>query len=347
MIRLTETGTLEQFVEPAVAIPKRGSSAAILIPRLVDVTGQTEVFAGRRPTDPPLVVRAAKGLGEITFVGIDLSKPPLADWPDRHRFVQALLKPYVAGDQNPDESQALVARGYSDLSGGLRQRLGRAFAGVRPIGFSLVAALAVAYLLVLGPIDYLFVHRWVGRPMTAWLTFPLIVLVFGLIATYVSQWRDGSARLRINQLELIDIDLATDRARGTYWATLYSPSAERLDLGMQIDPLFAQTRDDTKILLSAWGLTGTGIGGIHAGGATWASCHKATVTQPTSPSCLPCPCSLRRPSLYAPAGLPPPRTCWTPISPIKRASRADRSRTDRARFAKCAAFLSQFGLPIG
>ena len=133
VVRFTETAPLEQFAEPAEPIPGRGAGVSVSFPRLVDVTGAIEAHAGQRPTDPPLVVRFARGLGQVTFAGVDLSRPPLADWSDRDRFLQALLRPYVSDSQPIDDSQMLVAHGYSDLSGALRQRLGRSFTSLAPL----------------------------------------------------------------------------------------------------------------------------------------------------------------------------------------------------------------------
>jgi hypothetical protein len=261
---LTETGPLEQFAEPAGAIPHRGAGAAMLVPRLLNVVGRIEVYAGWRQSDPPLVVRFARGLGEVTFAGVDLSRPPLSQWPDRHRFLQALHRPYVSDSQPQDESQTLVARGYDDLSGALRQRLGRTFSSLTPIGFSLVAVLAIAYVLVLGPIDYVVVQRWLRRPLMAWITFPAIVLLFGIGAVSVANWRVGSTLTRLNRLELVDVDLATRIARGTLWATLYSPRAKQFDLTLQVDPFISSAASEVDALLSSWGLTGAGIGGMEA-----------------------------------------------------------------------------------
>jgi hypothetical protein len=259
---LTETGPLEQFAEPAGPIPGRGAASSIRFPRLVDVNGAIEVYAGRRPTDPPLVVRSARGLGQITFAGVDLSKTPLAEWPDRHRFLQALLRPYISDGQPLDESQLLVARGYNDLSGALRQRLGQSFATLAPIGFPMVAVLAIAYLLVLGPVDYVVVRRWFRRPLVAWITFPIIVLAFGIGSVLLAEWRRGSAASRVNQLELVDFDLTTGLARGTYWAALHSPRARQFDLALRVEPFVATEQPHVEKLLSWWGLPGTGIGGM-------------------------------------------------------------------------------------
>jgi hypothetical protein len=261
VVRLTETGPLEQFAEPAVAVPGRGADGAILIPRLVAVEGAVEAHAGPRPTDPPLVVRSARGLGQVTFAGVDLSNPPLSDWKDRHRFLHALLRPYVADSQQQDESQALVARGYNDLSGALRQRLGRS---VAPVGFSLVAVLALAYLFVLGPLDYLLIQRWFRQPLMAWITFPAIVLSFGLGGLALAKWREGSTLPRVNSLELIDVDLVGGKMRGTYWAMLHSPRARQFDLSLRVEPRTASAGAEAQsaTLLSWWGLPGTGIGGM-------------------------------------------------------------------------------------
>jgi hypothetical protein len=261
-MRLTETATLEQFAEPAAAIPGRGAAAAISIPRLVDVTGAIEAHAGPRPTDPPLVVRFARGLGQVTFAGVNLATSPLADWPDRHRFLQALLRPYVASGEADSDSQVLVARGYDDLSGALRQRLGRSFTSLAPIGFPLVALLALAYLFMLGPLDYLLVQRWLRQPIVAWISFPAIVLAFGGGVSLLAKWREGSTLPRVNRLELVDIDTVREIVRGTYWGTLHSPQARQFDLSLRTGSRVKQSNAPETTLLSWWGLPGTGIGGM-------------------------------------------------------------------------------------
>src|SRR2546430_1292028 len=82
--------------------------------------------------------------------------------------LQALLRPYLANISGADASQRLVTRGYNDLSGALRQQLGRSFVGVVPLGFGVVALFAIAYMVFLGPIDFLLVNRWMRRSVIAW-----------------------------------------------------------------------------------------------------------------------------------------------------------------------------------
>ena len=267
MVRLPETGPLEHFAKSDVPVAPRGARARIVVPQVVEAEGAIEVYAGRRPSDLPLVVRTARGLGEVAFVGVDLSQSPLSEWPGRKAFLQAVLRPYLAQRNEGEEAQSLVARGYNDLSGALRQRLGRSFVGVAPFTFSVVTVLAVAYLLVLGPVDYLVVHRWLRRPWVAWLSFPFIVLVFGMAAMVLADWRQAGVGPRINRLEVVDIDTVTGQVRGTFWATLYSPHAEQFDLALDVESLGGGTQLESQVLLSWWGLPGVGIGGMHAGGA--------------------------------------------------------------------------------
>jgi hypothetical protein len=263
VVRLPETGRLEQYANSESPIGA-GGRMAIRVPRLTDVDGNIEVYAGQRPSDLPLVVRSARGLGEIAFVGLDFAKPPLVDWPGRAAFLQAVLRPYVANDGARSTSQTLVTRGYNDLSGALRQAMGRSFPGLSPVSFSAVTVLALAYLLVLGPLDYFLVHRWLRRPMMAWVTFPLIVLLFTGAALAFTDWRQGDVGLRVNRREVVDCDTISGRARGTFWSTIFTTEAARLDLRCDVNAL--PRGGEPEVLLSAWGLPGGGIGGMQSGG---------------------------------------------------------------------------------
>jgi len=164
-----------------------------------------------------------------------------------------------------DTSARLAASGFNDLSGALRQQLGRSFPSVTAIGFPIVAGLAITYLAFLGPLDYLLVHRWLRRPLVAWITFPAIVLTFSCVAAAVGTHFRGGASTQINRINLIDVD-ADGRARGATWAVLYSREARRFNPRLTLPSAVDSTQERTT-LFSWWGLPGSGIGGMQSGGS--------------------------------------------------------------------------------
>ncbi len=76
-----------------------------------------------------------------------------------------------------------------------------------------VMGLLVAFLLVIGPFDYLLVHKLFKRPELTWVTFPLFVVAAAVSAVLWGTWAKGD-RLLSNQLDIVDIDTASgDNAR--------------------------------------------------------------------------------------------------------------------------------------
>src|SRR5262249_50477063 len=133
-VRLPETGPLEHFagVQTSISIPP---GTVVRVPRFTSVDGNIEAYVGTDATGLPLVIGSAQGLGEIAFVGVDFSQSPMAEWAGRGAFLQMLLRPYLATTGAGESTQRLVTRGYNDLGGAFRQRLGQAFVSVAPIGF--------------------------------------------------------------------------------------------------------------------------------------------------------------------------------------------------------------------
>ena len=70
--------------------------AAILVPRLADVTGRSKRTRAGSRRDLPLVVRAPRGFGEVAFVGRRLQRAAARHWPGRTAFLQRCCGPTVA-----------------------------------------------------------------------------------------------------------------------------------------------------------------------------------------------------------------------------------------------------------
>jgi hypothetical protein len=264
IVRLPQTQAIESFAGSGDPIGRGGTVQNIPVPRLADVNGQVEAFG--RGNDLPLVVRSARGLGELVYVGVDLAEPPLAEWSGRGAFIRSLLRPYLTDADQIKTKQKLVSLGYDDLSGALRQRLGRSFAGVAAVGFPLVAAMVIGYVLLLGPLSYLFVEKVVQRPWVAWIALPLVVLGTSAGAALLLGAAKRSGGERMNTAELVDFDLTTGRTRGNCWATLYSPQARQFDVALVPRKPNGQDVELAQSLVSWLGLPGSGIGGMHSMG---------------------------------------------------------------------------------
>jgi hypothetical protein len=204
------------------------------VSRLADVHGEVVVDESGNVGNDPLVIRATVGLGEVVFVGFDLAHPSLASWPGRPRLVAALLTRGTAPQQRLEmEARRTVNYlGYSDLVGQLRTALDQ-FRGVSMITFTTVAILTVGYLLLVGPGDWLLLNRLGWPRHITWLTFPLIAAGIGVVA-WSFGGRSHGTQVRLNQAEIVDIDVERQVARGTVWSHLYSPATTYYDAQLEV-----------------------------------------------------------------------------------------------------------------
>jgi hypothetical protein len=221
---------------------------------LLDETGAT---GGR-----PLVVQSPVGLGQVTFIALDLNHSAIANWSGRGRLIANILQASQThrDEQRSEKRRSVTHLGYDDLVGQLRAALDQ-FPGVTVVNFTTVSVLTILYLLILGPGDYLLLE-WLKIPRAVtWVTFPLVAIAFCGIAWYLGGIAHG-ARLRINQVEVIDVDAERAIVRGTVWLHLYSPASARHDVSLGIDaPLLSATEPPIGHL--TWqGLPGTALGGL-------------------------------------------------------------------------------------
>jgi hypothetical protein len=272
-VPLRQSTVLETYAETSEPLSP-GAAVALQVPKLREVSGRIEVYAGNHPRDLPLVVRSPRGFGETVFVAFDLETAPFTTWAARPQLLGKLLGKTVARAAQ-DESKSLgqvTTLGFEDLSGQLRGALDQ-FAEVQVVPFWLVALLVLAYIACIGPLDYFIVRRLFGRMELTWLTFALMVVVF-CAGAYALAYGLKGRELRVNQVDLVDYDAPSGLVRGTSWATLFSPRIEAYGLSMvpraasQVESSPATNnpfmRSSSGIVFSWFGLPGAGFGGLDA-----------------------------------------------------------------------------------
>ena len=281
---LRQTSAIEAYCGSAAPIPREGPGQRLelRVPQFADLQGTVEAREGNLP----LVMRRALGFGGIVFAAFDLDQLPLFDpdyhagrerrdrgWQDLGSLIGKLLDAEDSAVEGVKPSGAVLHYGFDDMSGQLRSALEQ-FAGLSVAPFWVVVALVVVYLGLIGPGDYFFLRKGVGRMTATWITFPFLVAVFSSGAFLLAHRLKGD-RVRVNQVDLVDVDLPSGEVRGTSWATVFSPKAQRSDVAFELQGFVGTPRsgpaskpsafftDVAPTVKTGWlGLPGEGFGGM-------------------------------------------------------------------------------------
>lgn len=190
---------------------------------LEEIDGQVRVRQGERP----LVVQGNYGLGVVRLIAFDVDEPPFSNWQDRVEFWIELLQ-FERLTSSTEDAQNLARMRYSgmtDLATLLSTHLEN-FPEVTVVPFGWVALLIFGYILLIGPIDYLFLKKVVGRLELTWITFPTWVIVISVAAYYAAHWLKGDD-LRLNRVEIVDVDQESQTLRGTSFVSIFSPRIDK------------------------------------------------------------------------------------------------------------------------
>jgi hypothetical protein len=258
---VTNVAALENYAGGATSLPVT-ADRRLRMTVLGHVQGEVELSDVGINGTRAMVVRAPHGFGQVVFVAFDLDQPPLADWEGRPRMVLKIIRGEFSQDNRAaaqSQSGQVSHVGYHDMVGQLRGALDQ-FETVPFVAFSVVASLILVYIVLIGPVDYFLLKNVMGRMQLTWVTFPLIVLAFLVLAVILkSQLKDS--RILVNQVDVIDVDAETGLVRGTTWAHIYSPITEKYDVTLQ--PSVTRDADAVTTNLLSWqAMPGTGLGGL-------------------------------------------------------------------------------------
>jgi hypothetical protein len=100
------------------------------------------------------------------------------------------------------------------------------------VSFGWVALFILIYIVLIGPVDYLFLKKVVRRLEWTWVTFPIIVVAVSAGAYFAAYALKGKD-LKINKVDVVDIDLAGKRIEGNSWFTLFSPRIHNYTIAVE------------------------------------------------------------------------------------------------------------------
>jgi len=214
--------------------------------------------------DLPLVVRMPRVFGQIVLFAAEPDREPLSTWNGRSALMSKLLDFPTERAEESKRLAKVMQYGFNDVAGQLRSALDQ-FRNVKLTPFWLVwlvTGLVVVYILLIGPVDYFFLRKVVGRMRWTWLTFPVVVLAVSLAAYGLAYGLKGD-QVRVNQADLVDVDVETGQVRGTSWLNVFSPRTERFDLSLRPNDLDGTPADNPHVLFGWLGLPGEALGGMN------------------------------------------------------------------------------------
>ncbi len=183
----------------------------------------------------PFIVQANYGLGRLTIVGTDPDDPAFTKWKSQPAFWQRLLQDagpsFTESERNDLGFTLNEDMRQDDLAMQLTRSL-ETFSSVPVISFGWVALFILIYIIVVGPLDYLFLKKVVKRLELTWVTFPIVVLAVSAGAYFAAYSLKGNDQ-KINKLDLIDFDLHTKTVQGTTWFSIFSPRVQNYTIGVE------------------------------------------------------------------------------------------------------------------
>ena len=166
----------------------------------------------------PLLARRDWGQGAVYFLALDPTLAPLRGW-DGQAFLWQTIAGTVAditlGRTGVQNSNAAITAVSS-----LAQR-------ALPNAAILMLFMCI-YILLIGPINYKLLKRR-GQRELAWLTIPVLVLIFSGIAYATGFGLRGSAPI-INQISIVTGQSGNEQVRAQTIIGLYSPARANYDL---------------------------------------------------------------------------------------------------------------------
>jgi len=252
-----QLGSVESFARVVGKLfrgdPKNPLKLAVLEPAKM-APGAWDVLAAEKlgTEQKPVIARMPYGLGSVTYLAFPLDDAPFTSWDAankgdnaRVQFLKQLLA-VLAPRVNPTVNQFDdMQQAANDLSSQLQRNLDQF--DVRIIPFGYVALFIILYIIIVGPLDFLLLKYVFKRLEWTWFTFPTVVIAVSIAAYYTAYAIKGHD-LKINKVDVIDIDMRTNvdakgnprkaSVYGQTFFTILSPRIQNYTVGIEPNAAF-------------------------------------------------------------------------------------------------------------
>ena len=181
-------------------------------------------------TSGPIISRVSEGAGWVTLIGMDVNMRPISGWKSLHKLYDVLIfEDSLSGrKEQKRKSRRISGSGMSDIGTQMLAAVDAVPDGGSRSAWSVMSVL-FAWLLLIGPLDYVLVTRVLRKPHLTWVTFPAMIII-GVAVIYPST--KGSGSYNSKQLHLIDVSSDGDDSyiRTRSWSSVSSPDTRKSEI---------------------------------------------------------------------------------------------------------------------
>jgi hypothetical protein len=185
--------------------------------------------------DGATVAVITRGAGRVVWLGFDLATEPFRAWPGAADLWGRVV---------PDERLAFQLSGIGPTEEEVVNFMTQALANLPALEVppaELLLAVIIGYILLIGPVSYVVLHR-LDRRELAWVTAPVLVLVFSAGSYGIGASMKGS-EIIVNEIAVVRSTTDGTAASVSSYAGIYSPTRSTYDLTVQADALLSALRN--------------------------------------------------------------------------------------------------------
>jgi hypothetical protein len=172
--------------------------------------------------DVPLIAWRQLGFGRVDFLAADPGLEPLRSWPAMQTLWMQIL---ADGEARPG-----WAYGFSSQWDTARQAVA-AVPGVSLPSVLQLCGFLIVYVILIGPVNYIILWRLKRREL-AWITVPLLVILFSAIA-YLTGFQLRGSQVILHRLAVIQSWQGEDTANVETLMGVWSPRRAGYDIALE------------------------------------------------------------------------------------------------------------------
>lgn len=161
--------------------------------------------------DTPILVSGNYGMGEVVFAAFDVASKPFRKWDGRRELIRYFLDikeqsgGYSSGNNLYNDIFTWIS---SDPS-------------IAMPSFGVVLLFVIIYIIFVGPVNYFWLKKK-GKLEFAWISIPIIVIIFSLIAMFIGYAKKGTS-LVVRSFSVVETDVDMQQARAETYFSIFSP----------------------------------------------------------------------------------------------------------------------------